>query len=151
MPIYKESIGVIQSQHNIAALLTTLSAILCQGCGFVGSNYKTYPPAADASPVVQEICPVELAAFTHFVVPMLRERCSGRCHVTGGSAGSQLAFTGQSETDLETLKRHEGGTALGLYRKGAGLVSHGGGKAALESDRNRLEKWFTAAALCQSR
>ncbi len=79
---------------------------------------------------------------------MLEARCTNGCHMVGGTAERQLIFTGDPERDANTLRNQEDHTALGIFRKAAGLVGHSGGKAAIESDRDSIEKWFVAARLC---
>jgi hypothetical protein len=129
--------------------LRWLGVLSLVGCGLFESSYRTYPKSADrASNRKELVCAIDLAAFSTYMTPMLKERCTTGCHVAGGTADRHLVFTGQAENDAITLKKQEDGTANGLFRKSAGIVAHGGGKAALEKDRERFEKWFAASKLC---
>jgi hypothetical protein len=120
----------------------------CIGCGLYESRYLTYRKTSPQIKGQEEACAIEIAAFIIYLTPMIKERCTNSCHIAGGTAERQLKFTGHAEKDAENLKKQEDRTAIGIYRKAAGIVAHGGGKAALASDQERFEKWFAAARLC---
>jgi hypothetical protein len=125
-----------------------ITLVSCLGCGLLEARYLPYPKSSIQAAKPAESCAIEIAAFTTYVTPMLKERCMTGCHTMGGTAERVLAFFGNAEKDSITLKQQEDGTAQSIYRKAAGLVAHGGGEAALVSDLERFEKWFAAAKLC---
>lgn len=130
-------------------LLGWIGVMSCVGCGLFESNYETYPRSDDRAAKPKDlVCAIDLAAFTTYMTPMLKERCTSGCHILGGTADRHLVFTGIAEKDAINLKKEEDGTANGLFRKSAGIIAHGGGRAALEKDRARFEKWFAASKLC---
>lgn len=135
-------------KRYLTAQLLGAIFLFSSSCGIYESRYLAYQKASPQVKDEDEVCAIEIAAFNIFLTPMIKERCSIGCHVTGGTAERQLKFTGHSEKDLVALKKHEDRTALGLFRKAAGIVAHSGGKAAFASDQERFEKWFAAAGLC---
>lgn len=135
-------------KRYLTAQLLGAVFLFSSSCGMYESRYLAYRKASPQVKDKDEVCAIEIAAFNIYLTPMINERCSIGCHVTGGTAERQLKFTGHSEKDLVALKKQEDHTAVGLFRKAAGIVAHGGGKAALSSDQERFEKWFVAASLC---
>lgn len=117
-------------------------------CGLSEPHYVPYPAVKKNGTGSPDICPIDIAAFSTYVAPMLRERCTVSCHMVGGTAERHLVFTGNPEKDAMTLKKQEDGTANGIFHKASGITAHVGGKAAIPSDRERLEKWFAAQKLC---
>ena len=149
MLICREHKGM--SSHPTVSVLPViiLGCVIWQSCGFIQSQYVPYPTRPQPPLSSHANCPIETAAFTFHIAPMLSDRCMSSCHVPGGNAGSVLVFSGTPSTDLNALKKREDGTAHGLFRKAAGIVPHGGGKAALDTDLDLFDKWFAAQALCK--